>query len=163
MNLSICDSGNFCVPIEPIGFWVAITINGSGRSYVSPSTVTLYSSIICNNADCVFGDVLFISSARSRLHIAAPCLNSNFPVCLLYIENPVISDGITSGVNCTLLHLSPNALANACAIVVFPTPGISSNRTCPPTIIAIYTLHMTSSFPITDFLTSLKTALDFFK
>ena len=127
------------------------------------STLTFLSSITSKSADCVLGDVLFISSARSRLHIAAPCLNSNLPVCLLYIENPVISDGITSGVNCILLYLSPSAFANACAIVVLPTPGISSNNTCPPAIIAIYTLHITSSFPMTDFLTSLKTALDFFK
>jgi len=163
MNLSICDSGSFCVPIEPTGFCVAITIKGSGRSYVAPSTVTLYSSIICNRADCVLGDVLLISSARSTLHMVAPCLNSNCPVCLLYIEKPVISDGITSGVNCILLYSRPNAFANACAIVVLPTPGISSRSTCPPAIIAIYTLQITSSFPITDFLTSLKTALDFFK
>ena len=77
INRSNCDSGSECVPIEPKGFCVAITIYGSGRSLVIPSTVICPSSIASRSADCVFGDVRLISSASKRFVIAAPSLNSN--------------------------------------------------------------------------------------
>ena len=103
-------------------------------------------------------DVLFISSASRRLHIAAPSLYSNSWVLGLYAEKPTISEGMTSGVNCILLHLYPIALANPIAMVVFPTPGISSISICPPAVMASMTLSTASSLPVTTFFTSLSIA-----
>jgi len=70
------------------------------------------------------------------------------------MENPVISAGSTSGVNCTRFWLMAHALENASAIVVFPTPGISSIRMCPLARMAIITISTQESFPMTAFLTS---------
>ena len=39
---------------------------------IMPSDLVGFSSITSNNAACVFGDVLFISSAKNKLHIKAP-------------------------------------------------------------------------------------------
>ena len=142
---------------------MAITINGSGSAYVTPSTLTFPSSITWRRADWVLGDVLLISSASRILQSAAPALYSNLLVARLYILKPTISDGITSGVNCTLLHLSPSVSANASAIVVFPTPGISSMRTCPLARIAIIILQITSSLPTTLFFISINTFFAIFK
>ena len=64
--------GSAWVPVVPKGFWVAIQINGVGKGLVTPSTVTLRSSMASRRADCVLGEVRLISSASSRLHIAAP-------------------------------------------------------------------------------------------
>ena len=72
INLSICASGRLCVPALPYGFCVAITIKGSGTSLVIPSTDTFLSSMTSRRADCVLGDVLFISSASSRLQNTLP-------------------------------------------------------------------------------------------
>ena len=107
-----------------------------------------------NNADCVFDEVLLISSARNKLHIIAPSLNSKSEVFLLYIVNPVTSDGSTSGVNCILLYFKDIALESASASDVFPTPGISSISTCPSAIKAVITSTITSSLPTITFLTS---------
>ena len=148
------DSGSICVPAEPTGFCVAITVNGFGSILVTPSTVTCPSSIASRSADCVFDDVLLISSARNRLHITAPSLNSNSWVLALYIENPITSDGSTSVVNCILFCLSAMDLENASASVVLPTPGISSISICPFARTAIITFSMISSLPFTAFLTS---------
>ena len=41
----------------------------------------------------------------------------------------MISEGMVSGVNCTRLVSSPNALEKASAMVVLPTPGTSSSST----------------------------------
>ena len=97
---SIWDSGRSCVPADPTGFCVAITIYGLGVSRVTPSTVMRPSSITSRSAACVLLDVRLISSAKKRLHRAAPGLYSSWPVDLLYTEKPVTSVGITSGVNC---------------------------------------------------------------
>ena len=70
------------------------------------------------------------------------------------MENPVISAGSTSGVNCTLFCIRVMLLAKATAIVVFPTPGISSIKICPPAKIAARIFFTHSSFPITAFFTS---------
>ena len=72
MNRSSWDSGSGCVPEEPAGFWVAITRNGCGTARVTPSTVMLFSSMTSRRADWVLLDARLISSARKRLHIAAP-------------------------------------------------------------------------------------------
>jgi len=100
MKRSIWDSGNSWVPAEPTGFCVAMTMYGLGVSRVTPSTVMRPSSITSSSAACVLLDVRLISSAKKRLHSAAPGLYSSCPVALLYTEKPVTSVGMTSGVNC---------------------------------------------------------------
>ena len=101
MNRSSCDSGRSCVPALPLGFCVAMTTNGCGTFRLTPSTVTLPSSITSRSADCVFGEVRLISSARNRLHMIVPGWYTNCPVSFWYMLNPTISAGSTSGVNCT--------------------------------------------------------------
>ena len=72
--------------------------NGAGKSNVFPAVVTLLSCIASNNADCVFGGVRFISSAKITLEKSGPFINLN---CLdsSKISDPTISEGIKSGVN----------------------------------------------------------------
>ena len=133
---SSCASGRGYVPTYPVGFCVAMTKKGSGRRYVIPSTVTLFSSIASRRLDCVLGEARLISSARRMLVITRPSRNSKRSALRLYILNPVMSDAMTSGVNCARLKSSPAERARADARVVFPTPGTSSMRMCPPESIA---------------------------
>ena len=143
MNLSICESGRSDVPDAPVGFCVANTMNGLGSTYVVPSTVTLLSSIASRRADWVREEARLSSSARNRLWKIAPGWYFMESVFLSYIEKPVMSEGSTSGVNWTLPKLSPIVFENAKAIVVFPTPGTSSIRMCPPARIAVSICDMT--------------------
>ena len=53
------------MPACSIGFWVAITMNGCGTAWVTPSTVTCPSSITSSRADWVFGEARLISSAST--------------------------------------------------------------------------------------------------
>ena len=69
---SSCDSGSICVPTEPTGFSVAMTVNGWGSGRVTPSTVTAPSSMTSSRADWVRALVRLISSAKNRLHATAP-------------------------------------------------------------------------------------------
>lgn len=55
-----------------MGFWVAMTRNGSGSGKLAPSTVTCRSSIASSRADWVFGGVRLISSASSRFVNTGP-------------------------------------------------------------------------------------------
>ena len=50
MKRSSCASGSGNVPSYSIGFWVAMTRNGSGSWWVTPSTVTWRSSIASSSA-----------------------------------------------------------------------------------------------------------------
>ena len=132
MKRSSCDSGKDCVPAEPTGFCVAMQINGEGSTCVSPSTVTVCSSMTSSSADCVFGEVRLISSASSSWQFAAPSRYSKWFVSRLNTVKPVMSDGRVSGVNWIRLLERPNVLENATARVVLPTPGQSSKRIWPP-------------------------------
>ena len=85
--------------MNSVGFWVAITMKGSGRVYLFPSTVTEPSAIASRSADCVLGEVLLISSARIMRCMMAPSLYSNSPVFILRTTEPVTSEGSVSGVN----------------------------------------------------------------
>ena len=69
---------------------------------------------------------------------------------------PVISDAMTSGVNCARLNESPAAFATDAASVVLPTPGTSSIRICPPEIIAARIRAVSRRFPVMTFPTSLR-------
>ena len=145
---SSCDSGRSCVPEDPTGFSVAMTTNGDGTQWFSPSTVTLPSSITSRSAACVLLEVRLISSARRRLHITAPGRYMNWPVCFSYMVNPVTSDGTTSGVNWIRLNSIPIRRLRASAVVVFPTPGTSSRRMWPLASTAMMILSVTAFFPL---------------
>ena len=153
-NRSSWDWGNSWVPAEPTGFWVAMTRKGDGTGLVTPSTVTLPSSITSRSAAWVLGEVRLISSARRILHMTAPGRYKKASFSLLYTVKPVISAGKTSGVNCTLFCATLIALAKASARVVFPTPGTSSTSTCPPARMAVMSFSTHSVFPINAFFTS---------
>ncbi len=75
MNRSSCASGSGNVPSYSMGFCVAMTMNGSGSSSVSPLRVTWYSCIASSRADCVLGEALLISSARMMLANSGPLRN----------------------------------------------------------------------------------------
>ena len=152
------ESGSRAVPAAPTGFWVAMTMKGRGTGWLTPSTVTWPSSMASSRADWVRLVARLSSSARKRLHSTAPGWYSIRPVSRRYREKPVISEGITSGVNCTRLNRSPRALAKARAMVVFPTPGMSSSRMWPPARMAASTFTSTASFPTMTFFTSATTA-----
>src|SRR6185369_9284087 len=76
MNRSSCASGSGYVPSSSIGFWVAKTWNGSSSVYVLPCTVTRCSCIASRSADCVFGGVRLISSARTMFAKIGPGANT---------------------------------------------------------------------------------------
>ena len=60
-----------------MGFWVAMTMNGSPTSWRTPSTVTFGSSITSSSADWVFGEARLISSASTIVAKIGPRWNSN--------------------------------------------------------------------------------------
>ena len=86
-------------------------------------------------------------------------LISHKDYCLLYTSYPVMSEGSTSGVNCILLYSIPSTCEKASAIVVFPTPGISSSSMWPPAKIVIRAFASTWSLPTTAFFSSFTTSL----
>ena len=116
-----------------------------------PSIVTLCSSITWRSADCVFGEVLLSSSASTILFITGPGTTSKSPVFVLYMDRPVISDGIVSGVHWILAKESASESESDFARVVFPTPGTSSISTCPPHKRAVISLSTVSLFPTIRF------------
>ena len=74
-------------------------MKGRGSGCVTPSTVTCPSSITSSRLDWVLGEVRLISSASTIWLITAPLLYSISPVCSEGMVKPVISLGVTSGVN----------------------------------------------------------------
>ena len=150
------ESGSGWVPAAPVGFWVAMTTKGWGTGRLTPSTVTCPSSMASSRADWVRLVARLSSSAKNRLHSTAPGWYSILPVSLFSMEKPVMSEGITSGVNCTRLYCRLRALEKARAMVVLPTPGISSSRMWPRARMASSTLASTWSLPTTAFFTSVK-------
>ena len=83
MNRSIWESGSSWVPEAPAGFWVAMTMKGRGTGWLTPSTVTCPSSMASSRADWVRLVARLSSSARKRLHRAAPFWYSMAPVSRL--------------------------------------------------------------------------------
>ena len=102
------------------------------------------------------------SSAKIRLQRMAPSLYSMAPVALLYTEKPTMSEGSTSGVNWTRLYFKLRALEKARAMVVLPTPGMSSKRMWPPARMAKRAMTSTPSLPTTAFFTSSRMPLGSF-
>ena len=133
---------------------MAMTTKGWGTGRLTPSTVTCPSSMASSRADWVRLVARLSSSARKRLHITAPGWYSICPVALLYREKPVMSEGITSGVNCIRENSRCSALPKARAMVVFPTPGMSSRRIWPLARMAARTFIRMLSLPTMLFLTS---------
>ena len=94
------------------------------------------------------GVARLISSASSKLVKIGPGRNVNSPVFWEYTWAPVKSLGNRSGVNCTRVKRQSRDLASALISVVFPVPGKSSSRICPPHSRHKMTLSMTSPFPL---------------
>ena len=114
------------MPSISIGFWVATTMNGRGRSCVVPSTLTRRSSMASSSADWVLGEARLISSPITMLAKMPPGLNSNSRESWLKIDTPVMSLGSRSGVNWIRRAEASIDRASALASIVFPTPGTSS-------------------------------------
>ena len=72
-----------------------------------------------------------ISSASRIFVMTSPARYSKRFSSRSNMVKPVISDAMTSGVNCARRNASPVALPSAIARVVLPTPGTSSMSTCP--------------------------------
>ena len=72
MKRSICASGSAYVPSVSIGFWVAMTRNGSGTKCVSPPIVTWRSCMTSSSALCTLAGARLISSASSRCANTGP-------------------------------------------------------------------------------------------
>ena len=68
------------MPSVSIGFWVAITTNGSATRWVSPAIVTWRSCITSRSALCTFAGARLISSARRRFVKTGPSEVVNSPV-----------------------------------------------------------------------------------
>ena len=152
------DCGSIWVPAAPTGFSVAITVKGAGTGWVTPSTVTLPSSMTSSSADWVRLEVRLISSPKNRLHITLPGWYTSRPVSFWNTVKPTMSEGNTSGVNCTRLSCSSSARAKASARVVLPTPGMSSISTWPPASMAIQMVRMVCGLPNTALETSAATS-----
>ena len=72
-----------------------------------PSTVTWRSCIASSSDAWVFGGARLISSPSTRLAKTGPGRNTSSPRRGSKIAEPVTSDGIRSGVNCTRGHRQP--------------------------------------------------------
>src|SRR3990170_131602 len=131
MKRSSCASGSANVPSYSMGFWVAMTRNGSGIRWVTPSMVACRSSMHSRSADCVLGVARLISSASTIWAMIGPGLNSNSWVFWLKMERPVTSEGSRSGVNWMRRKLQPKLRAMALAKTVLPVPGTSSMSRWP--------------------------------
>ncbi len=66
-----------------------------------------------SKADCVFGEVRLISSAKIICPMIGPGLKINSCSFGLKMETPVTSEGSKSGVNCIRLKFAPIDFASA--------------------------------------------------
>ena len=74
----VCESGSGKVPARSTGFCVAMTKNGCGSVWQTPSTVTWCSAIASSSALCVRGGARLISSASSTWANTGPGMESEF-------------------------------------------------------------------------------------
>ena len=147
MKRSICASGSGYVPSDSIGFWVAMTRNGSGTRCVVSPIVTWCSCITSRSADCTFAGARLISSASRKLQKTGPRWVSNEPVSARYIRVPTRSDGTRSGVNWMRLKDPPRTLAAVLMVSVLASPGTPSIRRWPPASRQVNTRSSISSCP----------------
>src|SRR5688572_3315848 len=131
-NRSSWASGSGYVPALSIGFWVATTKKGSGRTRRVPSAVTWPSAIASSSADCVRGLARLISSASRMLQNTGPSWKWKAWSRGSKVDTPMMSEGSRSAVNWTRLKLAVTERASAFASVVLPVPGMSSSSTWPP-------------------------------
>ena len=120
--------------------------------------VTRCSCIASSSADCVFGGVRLISSARTMLAKIGPGAKTieRRPVAgsSWMMSVPVMSDGIRSGVNWTRLNLRSSTRAMVWMSSVFARPGTPTMRLLPPTNSVSSTWFTTSSCPMISFFSS---------
>ena len=109
-----------------------MTVNGAGNGWLTPSTVTVPSSIASRNAAWVRGGVRLSSSTRSTWEKIGPGTKVNDCASWFHTDEPVTSLGSRSGAPCTRRKCAATERANACARVVLPWPGVSSMSTWPP-------------------------------
>ena len=98
-----------------------------GSLYVFPDVVTLRSCIASSNADCVLGGVRLISSAKITFEKTGPGINLK-DLFSSKISDPIISEGIRSGVNCIRLKLKPSVCEIVLTNKVFANPGTPTKR-----------------------------------
>ncbi len=128
-------------------------------SRVASQMVTRFSSIASRSADCTFGGVRLISSARRIFVKTGHFLVMNSAFCGRYISFPVRSDGSRSGVNDTRFVSRPRTLASVRMVFVFPSPGTHSMSACPHENTVIMSFFISSSCPMISFCTSFFIAL----
>src|SRR5436190_3482924 len=114
--------------------------------------VTRCSCIASRSADCVFGGVRLISSARTMFAKIGPGANTicRRPVVVssLMMSVPVMSDGMRSGVNWMRLNFRSSTFASVATSSVFASPGTPTMRLLPPTKSVSSTSSMTSDWPM---------------
>src|SRR3972149_6867378 len=109
-----------------------MTRNGSGRGYVFVSTDTWRSLIASSRALWARGLLRLISSARTMFANRGPGEKVKLLLSESKMWTPTTSWGSRSLVNWMRRNV-PEMLADiARARVVFPVPGMSSRRMCPP-------------------------------
>lgn len=116
--------------------------------------VTFFSSMASRSADCTFGGVRLISSARSIWVKIGHFRSVNSHFCCLYISFPVRSEGRRSGVKDTRPVSSPRTRANVRIVRVFPSPGTHSRSACPQAKKVIISRSINASCPIISSLIS---------
>src|SRR6185436_12053844 len=140
------------------GFWVANTRNGSGRSWVVPPAVTLYSCIDCRSAAWVLGGVRLISSASTRLANTGPLMNLNTRRPVVWSSSstsvPVMSAGMRSGVNWMRWNVRFRVSASVEMSSVLASPGTPTNSVWPRANSATSSCSITRRWPMIRLLIS---------
>ena len=134
-----------------MGFCVANTRKGNGRSKVLPPAETRYSCMDCSSAACVLGGVRLISSASSTLVKIGPRTKRKTRRPLVRSSSstsePVMSDGIMSGVNWTRPKDRSSVSARVRMSKVLARPGTPTNSPWPRAKSAMSRWSMTSCWP----------------
>ncbi len=143
------------MPSCSIGFWVASTKNGCDSLWVTPAAVTDFSCMASNKAAWVFGGVRLISSAKIMFEKTGPGINLKL-LSSPNISEPIMSEGIKSGVNCMRLKLRSSTCDTVCTNKVFARPGTPTSRQWPLLKIDISTNFTTSSCPTITLLISVR-------
>ena len=149
MKRSRWASGSANVPSASIGFWVAITMKGCCRRWVTESTVTCCSSMHSSNAAWVFALARLISSAITILAKTGPGWKEKSWACGENTDTPVTSLGSRSGVNWMRVTVQSTLRPRALASIVLPTPGTSSTSRCPPASNTTRAVWIASGLPST--------------
>ena len=110
---------------------MAITKNGAGRGWLTPSTLTAPDAIASSRALWVRGLARLISSASSTWANRGPGRKRKLPEAGSSTLTPIRSPGSRSLVNDCRRKPSPWLRASASARVVLPVPGRSSISRCP--------------------------------